>query len=209
FATLRRAHHARLADAERREVVMEHERFFALAAERIDDLGVTTRTVRRHDQRLRFTARKQRRAVRTREYVRANRDRTDRFHVAPVDAGLACKDASTDDVVLEVAERLCDVIGSEGRAFAGKGCDRTLANFLNSIAASQLFGDLVRVVDSGFYYRSQRRFELRVGLGRFPIIVSLDRLSFKLDDGSNHALHLFMPEDDGAEQNVLRQRLRL
>ena len=47
FAALRRAHHAGLADAERREVVMEHERLFALAGQRIDDLRVAAGAERR------------------------------------------------------------------------------------------------------------------------------------------------------------------
>jgi len=41
FAALRRTHHACLTDAERREVVVQHERLFALARERIDELRVT------------------------------------------------------------------------------------------------------------------------------------------------------------------------
>ena len=43
LAALRRAHHAGLADRERREVVVQHERLAALAFERVDDLRVARR----------------------------------------------------------------------------------------------------------------------------------------------------------------------
>ena len=118
LAALRRAHHAGLADAERREVVVEHERLFALAAERIDDLRVAAGAERRHDQRLRLAAREQRRAVRARQHAGADRDRTHRLHVAAVDARLAGEHAPPNDAVFEIGEFLADVVGVELRRFA-------------------------------------------------------------------------------------------
>ena len=42
FATLRRAHKAGLTDTVWREVVMQHERLFAFALDRVDDLGIAS-----------------------------------------------------------------------------------------------------------------------------------------------------------------------
>src|SRR5690606_15505243 len=67
LASFRRAEHAGFADAERRKVVMEHERLLAFPAERIDDLRIATRAERRDNEWLRLATGKERRAMSARE----------------------------------------------------------------------------------------------------------------------------------------------
>ena len=66
FTALRRSDKACLAYAERREVVMQHERFFALAFDRINDLCVTTCAECCNDNCLRLSACENSRTVCTR-----------------------------------------------------------------------------------------------------------------------------------------------
>ncbi len=89
FAPLRRADEACLADAVRREVVMQHERVAPLAFERIDDLRVAAGAERGYDERLRLAAREHGRAVRSRQHAHLNVDRAHGVRVATVDARLA------------------------------------------------------------------------------------------------------------------------
>src|SRR5690606_20479098 len=95
---------AGLADAVRREVVVQHERLAALSLERVHDLRVAARAERRDDERLRLAAGEERRAVRPRQYPHLDRDRPDGPHVAPVDTRLAAQDAAADDLFLEPLE---------------------------------------------------------------------------------------------------------
>ena len=168
FAALRRAHHAGLADAERREVVVKHERLFALAGQRIDDLRVAAGAERGDDQRLRLAAREQRRAVRTRQHAGADRDRAHRLRVAAVDARLAGEDA---------ADARCDIRGWRipstrssasncGASPPASASTRGFLDLLDAVAALQLVGDLVGVGERGFRVRRERGFQLRVGSRR-------------------------------------------
>ncbi len=109
FAALRRAHHAGLTDRERREVVVEHERLAAFAFERVDDLRVATGAERRDHEGLRLATREQRRTVRTRQHADLHGDRTNGLVIAAVDARLAVQHALTDDVALELEERVVDL----------------------------------------------------------------------------------------------------
>src|SRR5215203_5512417 len=90
---------------------MQHERFFAFACKRIDDLRVAARAERRGDERLRLTPRKERRTVRARQYACFDADLAHGVHVAAVDARLAREDAATHDVVLEQAELVGHLAG--------------------------------------------------------------------------------------------------
>src|SRR6185369_13043676 len=105
FAALRRTHHAGLTDGERREVVVEHEGLAAFAFERVDDLRVAAGTERGDHEGLRFAAREQRGAVRTRQHADLDVDWTHRRRVAAVDARLTVEDALADDVALELEQR--------------------------------------------------------------------------------------------------------
>src|SRR5690606_6580758 len=104
LAPLRRADEARLANAVRREVVVQHERLAALALERVHDLRVAARAERRHDERLRLAAGEERRAVRPRQDTDLDRYRPNCAGVAPVDSRLAPQDPPADDLLLEPLE---------------------------------------------------------------------------------------------------------
>jgi hypothetical protein len=73
LAALRPEHEAGLADAVRREVVVQHEGLAELARERVDDLRVAARAQRGDDQRLGLAPGEQRRAVRARQHTGADR----------------------------------------------------------------------------------------------------------------------------------------
>ena len=83
---------------------MQHEAVFYVAFERIDDRCVTQRTERRNDDRLRFTAREQRRTVGLRQNADFDRNRPDLAQVASVDPRFAVQHALADDLLLELAE---------------------------------------------------------------------------------------------------------
>ena len=71
FAAARAAHEADFADAERREVVVQHEALGGLARlQQFDALLVVLGAERGGDQRLRFAAREERRAVGARQHAR-------------------------------------------------------------------------------------------------------------------------------------------
>ena len=70
FAAARAAHEADFADAERREVVVQHEALGGFAGlQQLDALLVVLGAQRDRHQRLRFAAREQRRAVRARQHA--------------------------------------------------------------------------------------------------------------------------------------------
>ena len=67
---------------------MQHERLFALALQRVDDLRVAAGAERRRDQRLGLAAGEQRRAVGARQHAGAHDDVAHGAGVAAVDARL-------------------------------------------------------------------------------------------------------------------------
>ena len=88
LAALRRPHEARLANRERREVVMQHEWLAAFAGERIDDLRVAAGAERRRDECLGLAAREDRRTVGARKRADLDPDRPDRLRSRPSMRGL-------------------------------------------------------------------------------------------------------------------------
>src|SRR5689334_10741541 len=69
------AHRTNFTGGERREVVVQHERLCRLARciDCVETLNVVSSTERYRDEGLRLAARKQRRAVRTRQYLCVDR----------------------------------------------------------------------------------------------------------------------------------------
>ena len=86
LAPARAAQELRLAGAERREVVVQHELLAVLADQRVDLLLVGRRAERGDHERLRLAAREQRRAVRARQHADLAGDRADVGQAAAVDA---------------------------------------------------------------------------------------------------------------------------
>ena len=107
-AALDAAHAARLADRERREVVVVPVVLFRLQAERVEAHLLLERAQRGDAERLRLTAREQRRAVRARRDADFDRDVADLVLGAPVGALLVHGDALADDRLLELVERELD-----------------------------------------------------------------------------------------------------
>ena len=91
FATLRRTNTTGFASRERWHVVVKHEAIAVLTGERVNHLLVLLGAERGNHQRLRFAARKERRAVRAWQHAGADRDRTHGACVATVDAWLAAQ----------------------------------------------------------------------------------------------------------------------
>ena len=106
FATLGRAHHAGLANRERRKVVMQHERFAPLAFERIDDLRIAGGAERGGDHAWvspRVNSAEPWRAAARRPSLRS----VARSQIAPVNARLTGQDALANDATFEL-EQLAD-----------------------------------------------------------------------------------------------------
>ncbi len=102
FTALGRTDKAGLADAERREVVVQHERLFALALYRIDDLGVAPGAEGRYDDRLRLPACEQRRTVRTRQDSDTNVDGPYGALVATINSWLAPDNTLPNDRLFQL-----------------------------------------------------------------------------------------------------------
>ena len=111
FAPAGRAHAAGLADRIGREVVVEQEPLLVGPVQRIDILLVLARAERRDDQRLRFAAGEQRRAVGAGQHADLRQDRAHGGQIAPVDAALVVENVPAHDLGLGVVERLRDLVG--------------------------------------------------------------------------------------------------
>ena len=81
---------------------MQHERFFALTFDRIDDLGVTSGTQCRSHDRLRFAAGKDCRTVCARQYADLHVDRTYGTGIAAVNSRLARYDTAANDILFQL-----------------------------------------------------------------------------------------------------------
>ena len=108
LAAAGRAHAARLAHRVGREVVVQHEALFAGALERVDELLVLAGAERGDDDRLRLTAREQRRAVRTRQHVHFRDDGAHGLQVAAIDAAAGLDDVAAHDVALQRLDRITE-----------------------------------------------------------------------------------------------------
>src|SRR5690606_14876510 len=98
LAPFRAAYHTDFANAVRREVVMQHERFFALALDGVDDLRIAFGAQGRHHQRLRFATGEKCGTMGTRQHTSADRDGTHRAGIAAIDARFAREDAAAHDL---------------------------------------------------------------------------------------------------------------
>ena len=111
LAPARAAQELRLAGAEGREVVVQHELLVVLADQRVDLLLVRRRAERGDDQRLRLAAREERRAVRARQHPDLAGDRPDVGEAAAVDATAARATIGlADDLLLELVDQVADLL---------------------------------------------------------------------------------------------------
>ena len=114
FAALGRAHAAGFTGGVRRHVVVEHEAVGVLAHQRIDALLVARGAECRHDQRLRFAAREERRTVGARQHAGADRNRAHSARVAPVDPRLARQNLVADDLAFQFEGEILDLVRVSG-----------------------------------------------------------------------------------------------
>ena len=103
LAAGRAAHEFHFTDRERREVVVEHEALEGLAFEVFDLLRFLRRAEGHGDERLRLAAGEDGRAVRAREHVQVDRDRTDLGERAAVDALVFLEHEVAEDLHFHLA----------------------------------------------------------------------------------------------------------
>ena len=135
LAAARRTRALDLADAERREVVVQQEALLLLRHQAVDDLLVIDAAERDDAQGLGLAAREQDRAVHARQHTDLDRDRADRSVVAAIGAA-AAQDrlalALLDDAADDLADRLAplDLLGVRA---AGRGRERGSRGFLRRL----------------------------------------------------------------------------
>src|SRR5579884_1504408 len=138
FAPARSAQKTYLAYAEGGEIVMQHKPLESFALEHIEPLHVFRRSERRCYQRLRFTAREQRRAVRARQQADLASDRPDLIECAPVGTLALQQDIVAEDALFKPVEGLSHLVALFllGLGIAGK---QLLAQFRNPLLAFELW----------------------------------------------------------------------
>jgi hypothetical protein len=183
---------------------MQHERFFALAGQAIDDLRIASRSQRRDDQRLRFTAGEQRRAVGSRQYAGADVDGAHGLGIAAVDARLAVQNLLAHEPIFEVGEFRAHLFRRELRGVAlGQGFDCSGLDLLDLGVALLLLRERVRCGDVGLRERTDRRQQFLVRFRGNPRPLRFACLGRQLVDCFDGDLHLFVAERDGAEHDFL------
>ena len=107
FAPARAAHEADFADAERREVVVQHEALGGLAGlQQLDALLVVLGAERDRDQRLRFAAREQRRTVGARQHADFDGDLADLVECAAIRTAALLQHLVAEDALFESVESI-------------------------------------------------------------------------------------------------------
>ena len=206
LSTLRTTHEAGLADAERREVVVQHERVLAGALQGIHDGRVTQRTQGRSHDRLGFTAREQCRTMGPRQDADLDRDRTHGGEIAAVDAWRTRQDALTHDVVLQLADRRLHVTGIKAWRFtAAKLLGGRPLDLGDAILTQQLVGDRVRLGELTFVSGLQLAHQGRIQFRRAPLPTGLARLRRQCLDGIDRTLHFLVRIQHCAQHLVLGQ----
>ncbi len=185
---------------------MQHELFVDLAAERIDLLLVRRRAERCDHQRLRFTAREERRAVRPRQDTDFRRDLTDIGETSAVDALALLDDQAAHGVVLRVPEEALDVLLAVGE-LAREARQQIAANLANRIAAlvlpDRLHGRANLRQHRIPHALLQRRVDHRRHDGALRFAERLLQLVLEVED----LLHLAVSGEERVEDHVLRQHL--
>src|SRR5262249_29098944 len=121
FSAPRTAQELRLARAEGREVVVQHELLVVLADQRVDLLLVGGGAERRHDERLRLTPSEQRRTVRARKHLHLAADRANVGEAAAVESPAIANDGLAHDVLLELVDQLSHGLAPDGVVAADGG----------------------------------------------------------------------------------------
>ncbi len=209
LAALGRADAAGLAGRIGRHVVMHHEAIAVLALKRVDDLFVARSAERRRHQRLGLASCEQRGPVGARQQARADRYRTHRAGIAPIDSRFAVEDLAAHDLRFQLEADFLDCIGFRP-AF------RTDANFgedarpdiVDRRGARLLVLHLERGTQIALAQLCDPRGETSVLRGRLPVPHRRPGLVDQFIDELDHLLHLLVAENHGAEHHVFGQLLR-
>ena len=206
-----RAEPSGLADRERREVVVQQERFLVGALQRVDVLLVLAGPECRYDQRLGLAAREQCRAMGARQHASFAYDRAHGLDVAAVNARAGVEDVPAHDLGFEILEhggdlklRMLRVLDVRRQEMA----HNALFGGVEPLVPLHLVGDRIGrpqvLLDQAAHLFLQRRV---VGHGEFPRL--LRRFLGELDDRLDHRLEMPVAEHHGAEHHLLGQLLRL
>ena len=190
---------------------MEQEAIFVLAHQRVNGLLITPRAQRGNDQRLRFTAGKQGRAVGARQYAVTDFDRTHGAGVATIDTRFARQDAATNNTGFQIKQDVANGIGIHRRA-VGVFADSELRFGIRVNTLQQLATDLLTgLTISGFNTRlgkvSDHGDQRFVFSGRRPIPFRLAGGLNQAVDHLDHGLLLVMTEHHAAQHDFFRQHL--
>src|SRR4051812_12833187 len=134
-AALRAAEATRLPVRERREVVVVEVELLRLQAERVEAHLLARGAERDDRQRLRLTAREERRAVRARSDAHLDRDLADLLGVTTVGALLVDGDALADRLLLELVERELRSLALLGIVLTAEGLEHLLLDALGGVLA--------------------------------------------------------------------------
>ena len=207
FAAARSAEATHFTDRVGREVVVQHERRVSQAFKAVDHLFRVLGAQRGGADRLRFTAREQRRTVRARQEAGHRLDRADLIQLAAIDALAVLEDGGTHDFGFELLHGLDgDHLGLRGflrEGFLGLG-----ARFVERVRASRLVGQLV---GSGNVLADSL---LELGLDVRGVVREIDLPGFlggllgEVDDQVDNLLRFLVSEHDSAEHFLFGQFTR-
>ena len=210
LAAAGRADAAGLADRERREVIVQHERLFVRSLQRVDPLLILAGAERGDHDRLRLTAGEQRRAVGARQYADLGDNRAHGFHVTAVDALAGVENVPAHDLGLEVLERDCRqrervlVTGGE----LGEGVLHLGLCSVNCIVSLHLVGNRVGGPQVGLDQFAHLFLDRRIVRHR-ELARLFGGLLGEPDDRVDHRLEMPVAEHHRAEHDVLGQLLGL
>ena len=192
---------------------MQHERFFLLAHQAVDDLRIAPGAQGGDHQRLGFAAGKQRRAVSSRQYTGADVDGAHGLGVAPVDARLAVENLFAHQPIFQIGEFGADLLGGKFRRSARIGFrqrfDRGGLDFLDLRVALLFFGDCVGGGDIRFGELGDCCLQFLVRFRRGPCPFRLAGFRRKFIDGLDGDLHLFVSERHRAEHHFFIEAVGL
>ena len=202
-----RADAARLTDRERREVVVQQERFLVGTVQRVDPLLVLAGAERGDDDRLRLAAGEQRRAVGARQEAGLNDDRAHGDEVAAIDALAGVEDVPAHDLGFEILEhagdRLHRALGIV-LAVREEVLHRLLLHGGDGILALGLARDRIRLAQV-LLDDAEHLFLDRRSVRQREVTRLLGSLLGELDDGLDHRLEVPVAEHHGAEHDFFRQ----
>ncbi len=208
FAASGRADAAGFADREGREVVMQQERFFVGALQRVDELLVLAGAERGDDQRLGFTAGEERRAVCARQHADFRDDLPHGGEVAAVDALAGVENVPAHDLGFQLLEHAGDPLLVVGRfrAFREEVRHHFRLGVGDCFLAQHFLRDRIGRAQVLLDQREHRLLE-RAIVRHDEFARLLGRFLGELDDGVDHRLEMAVAEHHGAEHDFFGQLL--